>query len=144
MFSRFKSVYNLFIQAKTTPNPNFLKFVPGGLEVMRTGTYDFARPRDAKISPLASQLFQIDGVTRVFYAKDYISVSKGDEYRWEELKPHIFAALNDHFTADSQGNEKALFVSNFEEAPDTVVNESDSEAVQLIKEIIDTRIRPNV
>lgn len=29
----------------------------------------------------------IDGVTRVFYGKDYISISKKEDSRWEEIKP---------------------------------------------------------
>lgn len=31
------SIYNLFIQTKSTPNPNFLKFLPGKT-VMEDGT----------------------------------------------------------------------------------------------------------
>lgn len=49
----FRTICKLFIQAKTTPNPNFLKFIPGGKEVLANGTYDFTRAREAKISPLA-------------------------------------------------------------------------------------------
>ena len=68
--------YSLFIQTKTTPNPNFLKFVPAGKTVMKTGTMDIAAPRFASCSPLARKLFNIDGITRVFYGYDHISVSK--------------------------------------------------------------------
>ncbi len=39
-------------------------------------TLDFIAPRYAHISPLARKLFSIDGINRVFYGKDYISVSK--------------------------------------------------------------------
>ena len=30
-------VKNLFIQSKTTPNPNFMKFIPTGKTIMETG-----------------------------------------------------------------------------------------------------------
>ena len=38
---------------------------------MDEGTMDFVH-----ISPLARKLFGIEGVNRVFYGKDYISISK--------------------------------------------------------------------
>lgn len=68
--------YNIFIQTKTTPNPNFLKFIPSGKTVMKTGTMDIAASRYASCSPLARKLFNLDGITRVFYGYDHISVAK--------------------------------------------------------------------
>ena len=49
--------YRLFIQAKTTPNPNFLKFYPGGKLVLGDRNHDFPRAQDAQCSPLAAKLF---------------------------------------------------------------------------------------
>ena len=68
--------YNLFIQTKLTPNPNFLKFIPTGKTVMKTGTMDIAASKYASCSPLARRLFNLDGITRVFYGYDHISVAK--------------------------------------------------------------------
>jgi hypothetical protein len=70
------SRYLLFIQTKPTPNPNFLKFIPTGKEVMKSGTMDITAPKYANTSPLAQKLFKIDGVTRVFYGANYVSISK--------------------------------------------------------------------
>lgn len=106
----FKSLRNIFIQAKPTPNPNFLKFIPAGKLVYDKGSYDFSRPREAKCSPLAQKLFLIDGVTRVFYGKDYISVAKKEECRWEELKPQIFQCIMDQYTPNEDGSEKQLIL----------------------------------
>lgn len=47
---------------------------------------DFVAPRYTHVSPLARKLFNIDGVKRVFYGKDYISVAKGDEGDWNVKK----------------------------------------------------------
>lgn len=52
-----------------------------------SSTMDFIAVRYAHVSPLAKKLFTIDGVNRVFYGKDYISVSKKEESDWNELKP---------------------------------------------------------
>jgi hypothetical protein len=48
----------LFIRTTETPNPSFLKFVPG-TTVMEEGTMDFSAPRYAIISPLARELFNV-------------------------------------------------------------------------------------
>lgn len=34
-------------------------------------------------SPLAKKLFQIDGVVRVFFGKDFISVTKDEDEDWD-------------------------------------------------------------
>jgi hypothetical protein len=78
---------NIFIQTKKTPNPNFLKFIPTGKIIMEEGTMDYSAPRFAYNSPLALKLFLLDGVNRVFYGKDFISISKNDETDWNILKP---------------------------------------------------------
>lgn len=87
---------------------------------------------------MARSLFQIDGITRVFYGKDYISVTKEENIQWEVLKPEILGVITDQYT-------KGLPLFTEELPPeDTAILPDDSEAVQLIKEIIETRIRPFV
>jgi hypothetical protein len=66
----------LFIQSTETPNPNFLKFSPTGKVLLEEGTFDFSTTRQALKSPLARDIFDIQGVNRVFYGRDYISVGK--------------------------------------------------------------------
>lgn len=65
----------MFIQVQETPNPNSLKFVPG-TSVLSSGTMDFPTPLSARGSPLARQLFRIEGVKGVFFASDFITVTK--------------------------------------------------------------------
>ena len=70
------SVRTMFIQTESTPNPNSLKFIPG-IPVITTGdTWDFPTPLSARGSHLARQLFRIDGVKRVFFGADFITVTK--------------------------------------------------------------------
>ena len=66
----------MFIQTESTPNPATLKFLPGK-EVLMEGTADF-RDADsaATASPLAGRLFEIPGVTGVFFGYDFITVTK--------------------------------------------------------------------
>ena len=59
---------------------------------------DFGSIRNTQISPMARKLFGIDGVTRVFYGKDFISVTKTEEVEWAILKPEILAVITDNYS----------------------------------------------
>ena len=65
----------MFIQTQDTPNPNSLKFIPG-VPVLEKGTMDFPTPLSTRGSPLARQLFRIDGIKGVFFGADFITVTK--------------------------------------------------------------------
>ncbi|KAM9476165.1 NFU1 iron-sulfur cluster scaffold homolog, mitochondrial [Clarias gariepinus] len=132
-------VRNMFIQTQDTPNPNSLKFLPGRT-VLDSGTMDFVAARDAFCSPLARQLFRIDGVKSVFLGPDFITVTKADSHtEWKVINPDIFATIMDFFTS-------GLPVVNEDAAPrsDTAPSDEDDEVVAIIKELLDTRIRPTV
>ena len=74
-----------------------MKFLPGK-EVLPTGTADF---RDAEArrqaSPLAGRLFDIPGVTGVFFGYDFVTVTKDGRAEWQHLKPAILGAIMEHF-----------------------------------------------
>jgi Fe-S cluster biogenesis protein NfuA len=130
----------MFIQTESTPNPATLKFLPGR-EVMAEGAVaDFPDRGAATRSPLAAALFEVDGVSRVFFGSDFISVTKSDG-DWRHLKPSILGAIMEHFT-----RELPLFESGANELDEADENysEEDAEIVGQIKELLDTRVRPAV
>ena len=128
----------MFIETEGTPNPATLKFLPGRT-VMATGTADFATPAAAERSPLASALFALPGVARVFLGTDFITVTKTGEADWPALKPQVLGTVMEHFVAgrDVIAGEDAT-------ALDEDVAPEDQEIVAQIKELIDTRVRPAV
>ncbi|MFN8731590.1 MAG: NifU N-terminal domain-containing protein, partial [Hyphomonadaceae bacterium] len=65
----------MFIQTEATPNPATLKFLPGR-DVHPDGAIEFNDAEAAAASPLAAALFKIDGVRRVFFGADFITVTK--------------------------------------------------------------------
>lgn len=131
---------SLFIQIQETPNPNSLKFLPG-ITVLESGTFEAPNAVVATQSPLARQLFQIEGVTSVFFGPDFITVSKADEdIEWKVLKPQIYAAIVDFFAT-------GLPVVSPERASSKTTEDlvdTDDETVLMIKELLETRIRPVV
>lgn len=130
----------MFIQTEVTPNPGVLKFLPGR-ELLKSGTREFPDAPSAAQSPLAKALFEIEGVTRVFYGTDFLTVSKSADEDWSYLKAPILAAIMDHFT----GAEPLLAGDDDDEAHDSHVYEGEAaQIVAEIKDLLDSRIRPAV
>jgi NFU1 iron-sulfur cluster scaffold homolog, mitochondrial len=128
----------MFIETEDTPNPATLKFLPGRY-VMEASTADFASPASAERSPLASALFDLPGVARVFLGGDFITVTKAGDIDWQALKPQVLAAIMDHFVAGRPVIEGAA-----EAEQDEDVAPEDQEIADQIKELLDTRVRPAV
>ena len=125
----------MFIQTEQTPNPSTLKFLPGRV-VMEKGTLDFASPDAAVPSPLAKRLFAIEGVERVFFGSDFVTVTKEANLDWQILKPSILGGIMEHYTSGEP------VVSESGEA--VAAAEDDDDVVAQIKELLDTRVRPAV
>ena len=127
----------MFIQTEETPNPATLKFIPG-TNVLGNSTMDFPTREAAEASPLATRLFDIAGVDRVFFGGDFITVTANDA-EWHVLKPPILGAIMEHFTAGLPLVEETIG------AADNPTEEGeDDEIVVQIKELLDTRVRPAV
>ncbi len=130
----------MFIQTEATPNPATMKFIPGR-EVLPGDTLDIRSPDEAARSPLAQRLFEIDGVTGVFYGADFIAVTQ-EGREWQHLKPAILGAIMEHYLTGQpllagQGGSAA-------DGADEFFEEVDAEAVATIKELLETRVRPAV
>ena len=127
----------MFIQTETTPNPATLKFLPGR-PVMPEGTYDFPDADSGKCSPLATRIFSISEVERVFFGSDFISVTKR-EGDWRHIKPAVLGAIMEHFTRGLP-----LFDSEAQSEEEQVYEGEEAEIVAQIKELLETRVRPAV
>ena len=128
----------MFIQTEATPNPEVLKFLPGR-ELLPGASREFTSPAEADASPLARALFGLDGVTRVYFGDDFLTVTKDPDREWSHLKAPILAEIMDHFTSG------AALIEGAEAVADEEVYEGDTALVVAeIKELIDTRIRPAV
>ncbi|MBV9654426.1 MAG: NifU family protein [Acetobacteraceae bacterium] len=130
----------MYIETEGTPNPATLKFLPGSV-VMGAATADFASRASAARSPLASAIFDLPGVARVFFGSDFVTVTKTDETSWAALKPQVLGALVEHFVAGRplvEGGDADSGAEEEEVAPE------DEEIVAQIKDLLDTRVRPAV
>jgi NFU1 iron-sulfur cluster scaffold homolog, mitochondrial len=128
----------MFIQTHDTPNPDSLKFLPGKDVLGKGNTMDFPTVSAAAQSPLAKLLFRIEGVRGVFFGGDFITVTKEEDAEWGVLKPEIFAIIMDFFASGLP------IVHEVKQNADTKIEEEDDEIVAMIKELLDSRIRPTV
>lgn len=160
---------SLFIQTAETPNPESLKFIPNGRLVLghnsndtdattteqengddddvdttanhdTTGVY-LTRKDHTLIarSPLAKILFNLDeGVKSLYLGYDFITVTKYAEAHWSHLQTPIFGAIMDFYAS---GKPTLL---GQPEITDTTILEDDCEVVAMIKELLESRIRPAV
>ncbi len=128
----------MFIQTEETPNPATLKFLPGRV-VLDEGTRDFRSASEAEVSPLASRIFAVDGVSGVFLGSDFVTVTR-DGAEWPHIKPAVLGAIMEHYLSGAP----ALDEGSAEDADDGNFDEADAETVAVIKELIETRVRPAV
>ncbi|PKY04365.1 HIRA-interacting protein 5 [Aspergillus campestris IBT 28561] len=145
----------IFIQTENTPNPDALKFIPNHRvlpEGFPTSFLEYLSPRSTLApphpSPLAANLLNVDGVSSVFYGADFITVTKSSDANWAHIKPEVFSLITQTVTtgepivntvaktgehAQEGGEEESLSF-----------NEEDDEVVAMIKELLETRIRPAI
>src|ERR1700756_4182862 len=133
----------MFIQTEATPNPATLKFIPGRL-VLDGGAMEFTSREQAGRSPLAERLFDVPGVTGVFYGSDFITVTKKDG-DWQHLKPAILGAIMEHYMSGAPLLADGAAASDADlDDGDEFFDEADAETVDMIKDLIETRVRPAV
>jgi Fe-S cluster biogenesis protein NfuA len=128
----------MFIQTEQTPNPATLKFLPGKT-VMGEGAAEFTERTEAeRLSPLASRVFKVDGVTGVYLGADFVSVTKSGDEDWHLLKPAVLGAIMEHYLS---GDPVALEGARLGDGGSAA---EDDPTVRQIKELIETRVRPAV
>ncbi|KAM4060026.1 nifU-like domain-containing protein [Hirsutella rhossiliensis] len=146
-------VRSIFIQTENTPNPDALKFLPNHRVVppeVGAPFIEYLNPR-ATISPphpspLAAKLMNIDGVMSVFYGADFITITKAGDANWAHIRPEIFALVTEAITS----GETIVNVAERKDGSEAVeedslaYNEDDDEVVGMIKELLETRIRPAI
>jgi Fe-S cluster biogenesis protein NfuA len=71
------------VYAESTPNPSVIKFVSNKKIV--TTAFEFTSIDEAKLSPLATELFHFPFVKSIFIDENYVSITKYDIAEWQEI-----------------------------------------------------------
>lgn len=133
-----------------------LKFIPNHRvlpEDFPSSFLEYLSPRSTLApphpSPLAAKLLDVEGVSSVFYGPDFITVMKSGDAQWAHIKPEIFSLITQAVTGgetivsvvENTGSDAA---QEGGEEDSLAYNEDDDEVVGMIKELLETRIRPAI
>jgi NFU1 iron-sulfur cluster scaffold homolog, mitochondrial len=89
-------------------------------------------------------LFAVDGVERVYFGADFVTITKAEGIEWPHLKPHVLAAIMDHFTSGRPVLADADAPADATDEADIAYEGEAADIVKELKEIIEARVRPAV
>ena len=127
---------NVHIYLESNPNPNSLKFVVNEMLVPEAISFDFPDAESTGISPLAQELFSFPFVDRVFFASNFITVTKKEDVEWLEIQ----STLKEHIKKYLEAGKFIIEVNEESSAS----AEEETETIKKIKTILDEYIRPAV
>ncbi|KAF2282132.1 hypothetical protein GH714_042956 [Hevea brasiliensis] len=133
----------MFIQIESTPNPDALRFLLS-TEIGTIGSgIEFSDANAAQGSTLARLLFEIQGVSKVFFGGDFVSVTKLPHVDWDALRPEILVVMTDYFSLHNAYSD-SVPQAHEENDEQEFFDAKDSEVVQRVKELIEHYVRPAV
>lgn len=127
---------NVHIYLESNPNPNSLKFVVNEMLVPEGMSFDFPDAQSASVSPLALELFGYEFVSRVFFASNFVTVTRKGDVEWIEIQH----TLKEHIRQFLQSGKFIIDVP----AENSASEEPETETVRKIKTILEEYIRPAV
>ena len=86
------------ITIQPTNNQNILKFVSNQI-LINGGSYEFNNIDEAKISPLAKQLFYLPFVKKIFITANFIAIQRFDIVEWIDVQEEVKEQIEAYFTA---------------------------------------------
>jgi Fe-S cluster biogenesis protein NfuA len=135
------------VYSESTPNPATMKFVANHMFLKDGGTIEFTSPDQTEDAPLAARLFTFPFVTGVFFAKNFITITKNDAVEWIEITNEMREYLINYLTAGypvfnkkpqtQAGSGETEMASNIPPVPQNQQEER-------ITEILQEYIRPAV
>lgn len=123
------------MHAERTPNPDSIKWVLGRPIVEGSASAHFDSAPHSEVSPLAERLFEIDGVIGVFFASNFVTVTKRSDIEWTDIAAHVVDAIKSCL-ADGGSALGPAYESH---AP-----AEESEVVARILRILEEEVRPAV
>jgi hypothetical protein len=76
---------NINVYTESTPNPATMKFIVNKLLI--NGSVDYATKESAEGSAFAKELYKFSFVNGVFFASNFVTVTKTDDAEWGDIEP---------------------------------------------------------
>ena len=124
---------NISVYTESTPNPATMKFIVNKLLI--NGSVDFATIESAEKSPFAKELYKFSFVNGVFFASNFVTVTKFENDSWDDLVPILKEFVKGAVESELKVQEV--------ETPDNVDFEGTDTEVK-IQQILNDYVRPAV
>jgi Fe-S cluster biogenesis protein NfuA len=125
---------NITVYTEQTPNPATLKFMVNKLLI--NGSEDFPNRESAANSPFAAELFKFSFVSGVFFASNFVTITKTEDADWSDIE----AILKDFVKGAVEAELKVKEVSA--DAQETAFEGTEIE--QKIQQILRDYVQPAV
>jgi len=137
----------VMLYTEQTPNPESLKFVTN--RMLYQGTADFREEDLAREwSPLGAELFDLPYVEGVYISNNFVTVTKGLNYSWEDIMLKLKAFVKEYLSEGKpilkEGFAEAMAKIEAERGADYGYSEDEVEVVKKIKDLIETYVKPAV
>jgi len=121
------------VYTEQTPNPATMKFMVNKLLI--NGSEDFATKESAEQSPFAKELFKFNFVSGVFFASNFVTITKTDDADWADIE-----AILKEFVKGAVESELKIKEVTADEAPAFEGSETEIK----IQQILHDYVRPAV
>src|SRR5579872_886275 len=123
---------NINVYTESTPNPATMKFIVNKLLI--NGSVDYPTKESAENSPFAKELYKFSFVNGVFFASNFVTITKTEGSTWEDIEPilkeFVKGAVESELKAKVEEHVQAAF-----EGTDAEIK---------IQQILEDYIRPAV
>lgn len=124
---------NINVYTESTPNPATMKFIVNKLLI--NGSVDFPTKESAEHSPFAKELYKFSFVNGVFFASNFVTVTKTEGTDWNDIE-----AILKEFVKGAVESELKIQEAAQEDSP----NFEGTEAEVKIQQILHDYVRPAV
>ena len=120
------------VYTESTPNPATMKFIVNKLLI--NGSVDYPTKESAEKSPFAKELYKFSFVNGVFFASNFVTVTKTEDAEWNDIEPilkeFVKGAVESEYKVQLEEQEEVTF-----EGTDTEIK---------IQQILNDYVRPAV
>lgn len=139
----------LTIYTEMTPNPNTMKFVTNKMLISENAVAEYRTVEEANgSSKVAGALLNFPFVTKVFITRNFITISKLEQFEWDDIAYELRIFVSDFLTknpvavdklpeqeAPVQTVETSQPKQNWSYKP-TITSETDQQIVDLLEEFV--------
>ena len=123
---------NINVYTESTPNPATMKFIVNKLLI--NGSVDYPNKESAEKSTFAKELYKFSFVNGVFFASNFVTVTKTEDAEWNDIEPilkeFVKGAVESEYKVQLEEQEEVAF-----EGTDTEIK---------IQQILNDYVRPAV